>query len=44
MFNSIFSTLRPKKKAKPEDKTDDIPGFIPSFNDIHEFKSLYNLT
>ena len=44
MFNSIFTLLRPKKKPKPEDKTDDIPGFIPAFDNIHDFKSQHNLT
>jgi hypothetical protein len=44
MFNSIFTLLKPKKKAKPEDKTDDIPGFIPAFDDIQDFKSQHNLT
>jgi hypothetical protein len=44
MFNSIFSALRPKKKAKPEDKSDDIPGFIPAFDNIQDFKSQHNLT
>ncbi len=39
MFNSIFSILKPKKKLKIEDKTDDIAGFIPAFDDIHELKS-----
>jgi hypothetical protein len=44
MFNSIFGILRAKKKAKNEDKSDGIAGFIPAFEDINEFKSQHNLT
>lgn len=44
MFNSIFTLLKPKKKQKTRDKTDDIPNFIPAFDDIQNFKSQHNLT
>ena len=39
MFNSIFDILRAKKKAKNKEKSDEIAGFIPAFEDIHEFKT-----
>ncbi len=44
MFNSIFTLLKSKKKQKPEDKSDDTPGFIPAFDNIQDFKSQHNLT
>jgi hypothetical protein len=44
VFKSIFSILKAKNKTKTEDKTDEITHFIPTFDDIQDFKSQHNLT
>lgn len=44
MFNSIFRLFRAKKKAKNEDNSDEIAGFIPAFDDVEDFKRQHNLT
>ncbi len=44
MFNTIISILRPKKKSKTQDKSNEIAGFILAFDNIQDFKNQHNLT
>jgi hypothetical protein len=43
MIDHIFNLFRGKKNTKNIDNSDEIVGFIPSFEDIEEIKKEHNL-
>ena len=43
MIDHIFSLFGGKKNIKNTDNSDELVGFIPSFEDIEDFKKEHNL-